>query len=55
MNIIKYTFNVPVVVMVSHIPAKSHMAVKYVIRSLQSHKSAAANTSLFLHFIRRFY
>jgi len=30
MKIIKYTFDVPVVAIVSHIPAKSRMAVKYV-------------------------
>jgi len=30
MQIIKYTFDVPVVAMVSHIPAKSRMAVNYV-------------------------
>ena len=29
-QIIKYTFDVPVVAMVSHIPAKSRMAVNYV-------------------------
>jgi len=31
MKIIKYTFDVPVVAMVSHIPAKGRMAVNYVI------------------------
>jgi len=30
MKIIKYTFDVPVVAMVSHIPVKSRMAVNYV-------------------------
>ena len=30
MQIIKYTFDVHVVAMVSHIPAKSRMAVNYV-------------------------
>jgi len=30
MQIIKYTFDVPVVAMVSHIPAKSRMPVNYV-------------------------
>jgi len=31
MQIVKYTFDVPVVAMVIHIPAKSRMAVNYVI------------------------
>ena len=35
MQIIKYTFDVPVVAMVSHIPAKSRMAVNYVKRQQQ--------------------
>ena len=33
MQIIKYTFDVPVVAMVSHIPAKSRMAVNYINNS----------------------
>jgi len=39
MQIIKYTFDVPVVAMVSHIPAKSRMAVNYVMSIGSSHIS----------------
>jgi len=36
MQIIKYTFDVPVVAMVSHIPAKSGMAVNYISSASQA-------------------
>jgi len=47
MKIIKYTFDVPVVAMVRHIPAKSCMAVKYVTHFyLRTHATLESHDTL---------